>query len=96
MFGVLIYTLSNICVLLVCFLKPILYHYFIIGFYLLSTLFLTVNVGDRVAQLILERIYTPDVVEVSELDDTDRGAGGFGSTGVQQVASSASKVAKLV
>ncbi|MDC1215658.1 dUTP diphosphatase [bacterium] len=38
--------------------------------------------GDRVAQLILERITTPEVVEVEDLDDTARGAGGFGSTGV--------------
>ena len=38
--------------------------------------------GDRVAQLILERIYTPDVVEVAELEESVRGAGGFGSTGV--------------
>jgi dUTP pyrophosphatase len=41
-----------------------------------------VSVGDRVAQLILERIATPDVVEVPELNDTSRGEGGFGSTGV--------------
>ncbi|KAK1754913.1 dUTPase-like protein [Echria macrotheca] len=38
--------------------------------------------GDRVAQLVLERIYTPDVVEVAELEESVRGAGGFGSTGV--------------
>jgi dUTP pyrophosphatase len=37
--------------------------------------------GDRVAQLILTKIITPDVVEVEELEDTERGAGGFGSTG---------------
>ncbi|KAI0008894.1 dUTP pyrophosphatase [Xylariaceae sp. FL0662B] len=37
--------------------------------------------GDRVAQLIVERIYTPDVVEVAELEASVRGAGGFGSTG---------------
>lgn len=37
--------------------------------------------GDRVAQLILERIMTPEVVEVAELDDTSRGAAGYGSTG---------------
>ncbi len=43
---------------------------------------LAVKRGDRIAQLILERISTPEVVEVPELDDTDRGAGGFGSTGV--------------
>ena len=39
--------------------------------------------GDRVAQLILERIAIAEVREVDELDDTQRGAGGFGSTGVQ-------------
>jgi len=37
--------------------------------------------GDRIAQLILERIYTPDVVVVEELEESVRGAGGFGSTG---------------
>ena len=38
--------------------------------------------GDRVAQLIIEK-YTPtDLVEVAELSETERGAGGFGSTGV--------------
>eukprot|EP00242_Pyramimonas_sp_CCMP2087_P018582 CAMPEP_0198209828 /NCGR_PEP_ID=MMETSP1445-20131203/17758_1 /TAXON_ID=36898 /ORGANISM="Pyramimonas sp., Strain CCMP2087" /LENGTH=168 /DNA_ID=CAMNT_0043883723 /DNA_START=123 /DNA_END=629 /DNA_ORIENTATION=- len=43
-----------------------------------------VKAGDRVAQMILERISTPEVVEVDDLDDTTRGAGGFGSTGVQK------------
>ncbi|PSR97553.1 dUTPase-like protein [Coniella lustricola] len=37
--------------------------------------------GDRVAQLVLERIYTPEVLEVAELEDSARGTGGFGSTG---------------
>ncbi|GLT58046.1 hypothetical protein SLA2020_309710 [Shorea laevis] len=41
-----------------------------------------VKTGDRIAQLIIERITTPDVVEVEDLDSTVRGAGGFGSTGV--------------
>ena len=40
-----------------------------------------VAVGERVAQLIIERIYTPDVVVVEQLEETVRGAGGFGSTG---------------
>ena len=40
-----------------------------------------VKAGDRVAQLILECIVTPDVAEVENLDDTVRGAGGYGSTG---------------
>lgn len=42
---------------------------------------LNVKVGDRIAQLIIEPILTPEVVEVSELEKTERGAGGFGSTG---------------
>ncbi|KAF2723317.1 dUTP diphosphatase [Polychaeton citri CBS 116435] len=40
-----------------------------------------VSVHERVAQLIVERIYTPDVVIVENLEETVRGAGGFGSTG---------------
>jgi dUTP pyrophosphatase len=40
--------------------------------------------GDRVAQLIITKIDTPPVIEVDDLDDTVRGAGGFGSTGFQQ------------
>lgn len=38
--------------------------------------------GDRIAQLILEKISMVDAVEVELLDDTERGDGGFGSTGV--------------
>jgi len=41
----------------------------------------TVQVGDRVAQLIIEKIQTPEVVEVQDLEETLRGGGGFGSTG---------------
>lgn len=41
-----------------------------------------VSVGDRIAQLILERVATPEVTVVSELDETERAGGGFGSTGV--------------
>ncbi|KAM3253470.1 hypothetical protein ACQJBY_047521 [Aegilops geniculata] len=41
-----------------------------------------VRPGDRVAQLVVERIATPDVAEVDDLDATVRGEGGFGSTGV--------------
>ncbi|KAL9246995.1 hypothetical protein vseg_020470 [Gypsophila vaccaria] len=41
-----------------------------------------VKVGDRIAQLIIEKIMTPEVFEVEDLDSTVRGAGGFGSTGV--------------
>ena len=41
----------------------------------------TINARDRVAQMIVTPYYAPDVVEVDELDATDRGGGGFGSTG---------------
>ena len=41
----------------------------------------TIHSGDRVAQLIVTPYYAPDVVEVDALPDSDRGAGGFGSTG---------------
>lgn len=37
--------------------------------------------GDRVAQLLIQRVGRARVVEVDELSGTSRGAGGFGSTG---------------
>jgi dUTP pyrophosphatase len=37
--------------------------------------------GDRIAQLVIAKVEKPAVVEVSSLDDTARGEGGFGSTG---------------
>lgn len=40
----------------------------------------TIQSGDRIAQLVFAPIYTPALVEVDELDDTQRGTGGFGST----------------
>lgn len=40
--------------------------------------------GDRIAQLLVQRVELWDVVEVDELDETERGAGGFGSTGGHQ------------
>ena len=41
-----------------------------------------VKMGDRIAQLILEKIDTPPVEEVQGLDSTVRGSGGFDSTGI--------------
>jgi dUTP pyrophosphatase len=41
----------------------------------------TVQHGDRVAQLVIVPVLTPTYNEVEELDTTNRGAGGFGSTG---------------
>jgi dUTP pyrophosphatase len=42
----------------------------------------TIKTGDRIAQLIFERIFTNELQEVEELVKTERGAGGFGSTGL--------------
>jgi dUTP pyrophosphatase len=41
----------------------------------------TVASGDRIAQLVLVRIETPDVLEVDGLALSERGGGGFGSSG---------------
>jgi dUTP pyrophosphatase len=41
----------------------------------------TVSAGDRVAQLVLVRIELPAVEDVPELASSDRGEGGFGSSG---------------
>lgn len=40
-----------------------------------------VAAGDRIAQLVLVAVETPEVAEVSALGDSSRGSGGFGSTG---------------
>jgi len=41
----------------------------------------TVAPGDRIAQLVITRVETPDIVEVDELEPSRRGDGGFGSSG---------------
>ncbi len=41
----------------------------------------TVQHGERVAQMLITPVITPAYVESDALDDTDRGVGGFGSTG---------------
>ena len=41
-----------------------------------------VNVGDRIAQLVVLAVPAAELVEVGELDETVRGEGGFGSSGV--------------
>ncbi len=40
-----------------------------------------VQPGERVAQLLITPVFTPGFREVDDLTDTDRGSGGFGSTG---------------
>ena len=39
------------------------------------------NVGDKVTQLVILPCLTPELEYVEELEDTERGSGGFGSTG---------------
>lgn len=41
----------------------------------------TIACGERIAQLIITPVFTPGFREAAELDDTQRGTGGFGSTG---------------
>ena len=42
---------------------------------------ITLPAGSKVCQLIIEQIITPDATWANDLDETARGAGGFGSTG---------------
>lgn len=43
---------------------------------------IVISRGDRIAQLVIQKVELCDFVEVDELDATVRGAGGYGSTGV--------------
>lgn len=47
----------------------------------LGTKAVTLIRGERIAQLIFARFEAPEVLEVDELSETERGEGGFGSTG---------------
>jgi len=42
----------------------------------------SILVGDRIAQLVVMKVESPEYVEVDELESTTRGEGGFGSTGI--------------
>ena len=39
--------------------------------------------GDRIAQMVIQKIIQPILIEVDKLDDTKRGDGGFGHTGIK-------------
>ena len=43
----------------------------------------TIQPGERIAQLVVMPVCTAPAVEVTEFDETERGSGGFGSTGRQ-------------
>jgi dUTP pyrophosphatase len=38
--------------------------------------------GDKIAQMLIQKVEQPEIIEVEELNNTSRGEGGFGSTGV--------------
>jgi len=42
---------------------------------------ITIRKGERIAQLVIQKVPVVMLQEVDELDETDRGAGGFGSSG---------------
>ena len=42
----------------------------------------SIRPGMKIAQILIKRCYAPEWVEVDELDETERGAGGYGHTGV--------------
>ena len=54
-----------------------------VGLYNSSDVPFTVNRGDRIAQLLFMPVYVANLIEAASLDETPRGAGGFGSTGVK-------------
>lgn len=53
----------------------------LVGLYNYSDEIFSVNYGDRIAQMSICPVFTPELVEVDELDPTQRNSGRFGSTG---------------
>ena len=43
----------------------------------------TIQRGDRIAQMVINKVYQAQLNEVSTLDETDRNSGGFGHTGLK-------------
>lgn len=43
----------------------------------------TVQAGEKIAQMLIQPVEQKKIIEVEELDETSRGAGGFGSTGME-------------
>ena len=58
-------------------IKVVLFNHFAEDF--------TAQASDRIAQLILEQIETPQVKKVATLDDTNHGAGGFCSSRINPI-----------
>lgn len=49
----------------------------------LGKLDFTINFGDRIAQMIISKYVKADLLESEKITETDRGEGGYGSTGVK-------------
>lgn len=47
----------------------------------LSNTIVSINDGERICQMVINKVEQPELIEVKELSDTERGAGGFGHTG---------------
>jgi dUTP pyrophosphatase len=43
----------------------------------------TINRGDRIAQMIIGKVYRADIIDSGSLDSTRRGSGGFGHSGIE-------------
>ena len=54
-----------------------------VGLYYVGSEPFVINHGDRIAQAVIADVRRFPIVEASELSDSDRGAGGFGSTGLK-------------
>ncbi len=39
--------------------------------------------GEKIAQMLIQKVENPEIKEVDDLEDTERGKGGFGSTGIK-------------
>ena len=55
----------------------------IVALYNQSTEVKTIEPGDRIAQVVFVPYYAANFIEVEELDNTERGEGGFNSTGTK-------------
>ncbi len=54
-----------------------------VGLYNISKEDFKIERGDRIAQLMFMPVYSANLIEALTLDETERGEGGFGSTGVK-------------
>lgn len=55
---------------------------YLVGLVNLSQENFEIKVGQKIAQLLIQQVEHPEIEEVAELDETSRGDGRFGSTGV--------------